>query len=196
MTRRYQLRKRAESRDATRRRIVEAAVALHESLGPNATTVTAIAEAAGVGRLTVYRHFPDDRSLLSACSGHWLGRHPPPDPAAWERVVDPLERLTRALTEVYAYFGEAKAMLAQVEQDAPGNPAVAEAATPLVEAWARMRDVVAAAWEDDTSESSALRPAAIGHALAFSTWWSLTREQSLNDEQAIALMLATVRCVR
>jgi AcrR family transcriptional regulator len=41
-------------------------MSLHESVGPRATTVSAIAEGAGVTRLTVYRHFPDELSLVSA----------------------------------------------------------------------------------------------------------------------------------
>ena len=67
--RRYTLKRRAELQAETRQRIVDAAVALHSSVGPAATTISAIAEHAGVERLTVYRHFPDELTLLRACSG-------------------------------------------------------------------------------------------------------------------------------
>ena len=81
MTRKYELKRRAERQEQTRRRIVEATVGLHESVGPARTTVSAVAERAGVQRLTVYRHFPDERALLAACSGHWIASNPTPDPA-------------------------------------------------------------------------------------------------------------------
>ncbi len=97
MARKYELRERAESVAATRERIVEATVALHEQLGPARTTISAIADRANVQRLTVYRHFPDERSLFTACSAHWTSRHPRPDAATWQSIGDPRERLSSAL---------------------------------------------------------------------------------------------------
>ena len=76
--RRYTLKDRARSQEDTRRRIVEAAVALHEELGPRATSIAAIAERAGVQRLTVYRHLPDEEALFRACTSHWRAAHPLP----------------------------------------------------------------------------------------------------------------------
>ena len=89
MSRKYQLNKRAERQQETRRRIEAAAIALHEEVGGVAATITAIAERAGVSRLTVYRHFPDERSLLTACTGTYLAANPPPDPRDWARIPDP-----------------------------------------------------------------------------------------------------------
>src|SRR3546814_654746 len=88
----YNQAKRAESRDETRLRILRATMDLHEEIGLRQTTISAIAERAGVQRLTVYRHFPDDEALITACSGHWLGLHPPPDPARWAAITDPLDQ--------------------------------------------------------------------------------------------------------
>jgi Transcriptional regulator len=99
MTRRYELKQRAASLAQTRQRIVDATVALHGSVGPARTTISAIAELAGVQRLTVYRHFPDELALFQACSGHWATLHPAPDPATWAEVADPAERLGGALRE-------------------------------------------------------------------------------------------------
>ena len=96
MARAYTLKRRAESREATRSRIVEAAIELHQTIGPSATTVTDIAERAGVGRVTVYRHFPDEAALAWACSGLYLQRNPPPDEEAWRAIADPGERLRAA----------------------------------------------------------------------------------------------------
>src|SRR3712207_979644 len=108
----YTLRRRAQAHAETRRRIVEATVDLHATVGPARTTISAIAERAGVERLTVYRRFPDERPLLEACSGHWLAAHPPPDPAAWASLEDPPARLARALDELYAYYDRTEPMLA------------------------------------------------------------------------------------
>src|SRR3954453_5226831 len=109
-TRTYTLRERARKQAETRQRIVEATSALHEEVGPARTTVAEIARRAGVQRLTVYNHFPDDAPLIGACSAHFVARHPPPDPGAWAQVDDPPERLRTALTQIYARFHETEAM--------------------------------------------------------------------------------------
>ena len=79
----YRMKKRAELEAATRRRITESAVALHGTVGPARTTMSAVAEHAGVRRSTLYRHFPDETSLFAACSAHWAAQHPVPDIEAW-----------------------------------------------------------------------------------------------------------------
>src|SRR6188768_4062572 len=97
MSREYRKRKRAESEAETRQRITEATMHLHERVGPARTTVSAIADEAGVQRATVYRHFPDEEALIDACSSHWFGLNPPPDPSAWPGIDDPDERLRTGL---------------------------------------------------------------------------------------------------
>src|SRR6266851_4807052 len=100
----YELKRRGERQAATRRRIVRAAVGLHGSVGPLATTISAIARRARVERETVYRHFPDERSLFAACTAHHLAAHPGPSIATWRAIIDPPARLERALHETYAYY--------------------------------------------------------------------------------------------
>lgn len=192
MARKYEQKQRAAGQEATRTRIVEAAVALHEAIGGEAATVTAIAERAGVGRLTVYRHFPDERSLLGACTGHYLTANPPPDPADWAAIADREERLRAALEAVYAYFERTEGMMARAENESPTNPVLAELMAPFHAHWTAMRDQLAAAWSVDGA-ANPLVAAAIGHALAFTTWRSLARVQGLSRARAIALMLALVR---
>jgi len=193
------MKRRAETQEETRRRIVEAAVALHEAVGGPATTVSAIAERAGVGRVTVYRHFPDERALLSACTGHYFATNPPPDPAAWADVADPEMGLRAALGAHYGYYRRTEGMLARAEQDALTNPVLAELLAPHAARQAAVRDALVRAWvgvgaaDADAAAAPELR-AAVGHALAFGTWRSLVREEGLGDEQAVALMLALVRC--
>src|SRR5436305_9889617 len=130
MARKYQLGQRAEAVDATRLRIVEATVALHDSIGPARTTISAIAERAGVQRLTVYRHFPDERSLFEACSAHWLAQNPIPDPAEWKAVADPEERLRVALNAIYAFFRSTQGMSGNLVRDFPESPVLQQVAQP------------------------------------------------------------------
>src|SRR5690606_27378743 len=120
----YRMTQRAESREETRARIVEAAVALHEEIGPRATTVSAIAERAGVQRLTVYRHLPDEEAMIRACSSHWAASNPAPDPARWDSIADPARRVRTALREFCAYYARTARMWASVRRDAADMPAV------------------------------------------------------------------------
>src|SRR5215210_5120807 len=110
MKRKYELRKRAEQVAETRRRITEAAVELHRTVGPAATRISDVARRAGVQRVTVYNHFPDDASLFAACSAHWRALHPGPDPAAWASIEDSGERLRVGLRELYAWYRETESM--------------------------------------------------------------------------------------
>ena len=113
----YRMRRRAEQIDHTRRRIVEATVALHGSVGPAGTTFMGIAERAGVTRATVYRHFPDEVSLFTACSAHWFALQQPPNPAAWATVRDPLERVHAGLTDLYRFYRAGEPMLSRIHRD-------------------------------------------------------------------------------
>src|SRR5215218_11447978 len=109
--RRYEKRARAAAEEATRRRIIDAAIDLHGTTGPARTTISAIAERAGVRRATVYRHFPDERSLFLGCSGTWAERNPLPDPGTWVSIPDPATRLEAALDAIYAWYQQVEPML-------------------------------------------------------------------------------------
>jgi len=194
MARKYALRERAESVAATRERIVEATVALHEQLGPARTTISAIAGRANVQRLTVYRHFPDERSLFTACSAHWTARHPRPDAATWESIGDPRERLSTALREIYAFFRRTEAMTGHVLRDLHESPALREVAEPLVQYWLHVREVLDEDWQARGRRRQVVR-AAIGHAIAFDTWRSLTGREGLSDAAAAAAMVEFVCAV-
>ena len=194
MTRKYDMKRRTERQEETRRRIIEAAVELHGTVGMARTTISAIAEKAGVQRLTVYRHFPDERALFAACSGHWNAANPPPDPAFWTQIADPGERLRAALSEVYAYHRRTEPMISNVIRDAQVHQLTRETAEPYFRHWDQMRYVLATGWGAE-DERLALLLAAIGHALDFETWRSLVRRQGLDDGRAVDLMVGTVRCL-
>jgi AcrR family transcriptional regulator len=193
----YNLKRRAERQEETRLRITRATLELHEILGPSKTTISAIAERAGVGRPTVYSHFPDELSLGKACSSLGLAENPPPDPGSWEEISDPEQRLRVALAELYAYFRRRERMLANVLRDAEreweSKPHVREIMEPLVEHWERMKETLAAGWEVGEDRAQPL-PGAIGLALDFETWHTMVRKQGLTDEQALDLMVGMVRC--
>jgi AcrR family transcriptional regulator len=193
MPRKYELKKRAAQQEATRRRIIDATVALHSTVGPARTTISAVAERAGVQRLTFYRHFPDETALLRACSGHYFTTHPFPDSAPWVAIADPVARLRRGLTDIYAFFAENEAMFSLGARDAPFVPALVETSQPLYDYLERARDILAAGWQE-LDESPSLLQAALGHALAFATWQSLVREQSIEAEQAVELMVCFAQC--
>jgi AcrR family transcriptional regulator len=193
MTRKYDMTRRAKRKEETRRRIVEATVELHETVGMARTTISAVAEKAGVERLTVYRHFPDERALFTACSGHWSAANPPPDPASWTQIADPKERLRSALTEVYAYHRRTEPMMSNVVRDVQVHPITREMAEPYYQLFEQMRYVLATGWGVE-DERLPLLLATVGHALDFQTWRSLARQQGLNDEQAVEVMIGMVRC--
>jgi AcrR family transcriptional regulator len=185
----YRKRKRAESELETRQRITEAAVALHQTVGPARTSVKAIAERAGVDRATVYRHFPDEQALFNACTSHYYARHPMPDPSRWAAITDPDERLRAALADLYRWYGEAEEMLATGIRDIEHVPAGSR------EAFFGYFQTVHAALMAGRRERGRTRlriAGAIGHAITFHTWHSLVREQQLSVDEAITLMAATV----
>jgi AcrR family transcriptional regulator len=122
--RKYELKQRAQRLADTRRRITEATVELHRTVGPAATHINEVARRAGVQRMTVYNHFPNDTALLTACSAHWRALHPTPDLAAWRAVEDPGARLRLGLRQLYGWYRETEPMTANVLRDAQVLPAL------------------------------------------------------------------------
>jgi AcrR family transcriptional regulator len=191
--RRYRKRKRAESEHQTRQRITEAAVELHGTVGPANTTVTDIANLAGVSRMTVYNHFPTDVELFQACSSHWASENPFPDPGSWTGE-DPAERLHRALCELYPWYRGRQQMLGNVIRDTPNVPALAEVMGPLWESY--MGAVVQALVEgwSNTHVDAKAATAMLRLAVDFSSWSTLTGS-GVRDDDAAILMARMVSCV-
>jgi AcrR family transcriptional regulator len=190
----YRMQRRAESQQQTRLRITESAVELHGTLGPARTSISAVAAHAGVRRSTLYRHFADEGALFDACTAHWTAANPPPDLLAWASVEDPDERLVLALGELYAFYGRTEQMLENLFRD--------EGLQLVRERFGAFRDYFAAGQETLMAgrglRGAAQRrtSAAVGHAIAFSTWKSLVREQRLGDADATTLMRALVAGAR
>jgi AcrR family transcriptional regulator len=187
----YRMTRRADLEEQTRLRITESAVALHEEIGPAQTSISAIAERAGVRRSTVYRHFPDEESLFDACSSHWRAANPPPDPRGWSSIADPAERTRKALSAMYVFYADTQAMYVSVLRDEPLVPALER----------RLRDFHGflhgiqhglVAGRGLRGRRAQLTRAALGHALAFPTWRSLVHDQGLGTADAVELMCRLV----
>ncbi len=172
----------------TRRRITRATVELHQTLGPARTSVSEIARRAGVDRVTVYRHFPDDEALFAACSTDFRARNPLPDITRWSKLADPRQRLRRGLRDLYSYYEQTEPMLAHVIRDAEHMPALRAVGAPRRQWLARAEEQLAQGWQGNARQ---IRHA-IAIALDFHTWQTLTHQRGLSRNQAIRLMLAMV----
>ncbi len=187
MARRYQLNQRAKSQAKTRQKIVEAAIELHQAKGPAATSMRDVAERAGVGTVTVYRHFADETELLGACSGTYFQRHPFPDLGSWEAVPDPRERVRLGLRQSYAFHRETEPMMSRVIDEMRDLPIM----EPYHAYWRSAADMLLGAFPETRRRDGKLK-AGIALALRFETWRLLSQQQGLDDDQAIELMMHLV----
>ena len=183
----YELKARAERQAETRARIVGATVALHEEIGPARTTVAEIARRAGVSRLTVYNHFPEDGELFAACQGEFLSRHPPPDLTAALATEDPRERVRAVLCALYESYRERAPMTAKVLRDRSALPALDELLARGADvALAILADALAGGFGARGGRAQRLH-AVVALALDFWTWQRLTSD-GLADGEAADLM--------
>ncbi len=194
MARNYVLNRRAERQDETRKRIAEAALELHSTIGPSRASVSAIAQLAGVQRHTFYRHFPTQRELYEACSGLAVERDPPPSPEPWKKVADPERRLRTALSELYAYYERNEQLLANVLLDAQVNPITAELVERRLERMTAAAAVLAQPFRAHGARRRHLM-AALDVVTSFHTWQTLTRQSGLASKAAVDLMVRAVTCV-
>jgi len=186
----YTLKRRAENQAETRRRIVEATVDLHTEVGPSRTSISAIADRAGVQRHTVYAHFPTARELFLACSGLTLERDPLPDADTLRRIANPEQRLRRGLSELYAWYGRNAELANSVMRDAEVDPLTRDIVrlrmSPRFDA---LHAVLAQGFQPGRT-----RDAALGLALSFHTWRSLTQDSRLSADAAVEFVVRTIRC--
>ncbi len=187
--RKYELKERARQLEQTRRRITEATIDLHRTVGPVATQVSEIARRAGVERRTVYNHFPDQVALLRACSEHWRAMHPAPDPAEWLLIEEPGDRLRHALHDLYAWYRETEAMTANVLRDAETLPALRKIIESGLGTYLeRVRGILTASVPARGRRRARIE-AAVRAVVDFHFWRSLS---SLGDEDAADLAAGLV----
>jgi AcrR family transcriptional regulator len=186
MSRSYTLKKRAEQQAQTRQRIVDAAIELHTEIGPSKTTFSMVAEKAGVQRHTLYAHFPDERSLVMACSGHMQEKRPPPDATPWRGIKDRRARLAAGLTDIYGWFEANAQLLSSVLRDAEHYALVQEISklryAPAIGLW---HEVLEAGLKDTQRTM-------LNVALSFYTWRTLTRDSGLKTGAAVTQMVDAV----
>jgi AcrR family transcriptional regulator len=190
--RKYELRARAERQAQTRARIAAATAELHEEVGPARTTVAEIARRAGVQRLTVYKHFPDEYELFAACQGHFLAENPPPDPSRAFKIEDPGERLESVLRQLYRWYRRTERTSANVRRDRDTIPALDALMAATTDAKsAELAKALAAGFARGPRPRRPVR-AAVALALDFWTWRRLAKE-GLSDVRAARLMVVAVR---
>jgi len=186
------MRKRADQVEQTHQRIIDAAVHMHATIGPAATTIAGIANEAGVTRLTVYRHFADEAAIFAACSAHWLAKQVPPDPSAWALLDDPVERLEAGLSDIYRFYRAGVDMLTNIYRDLDSMPHQRRDA--IRQRDGRFQDVMLEPF-DVTKARRRQLSAVLGHAVTFSTWQSLCVVNGLSDREACTAMTAMVVAV-
>lgn len=191
-TRSYTQRKRAADREETRLRIVEATMALHEEIGPSATTISSIAQRAGVQRLTVYRHFPDETAVFEACTSHWIELNPRPDPAGWTSCEAGHGQARAALLAYYRYYRETQRMWRAAIRDEAKVPALQG---PMESFRGQLDELGEGLGKGFEGAGGALPATTLRHALAFTTWASL-EAQGLGDEAKADLVMAWLQGVR
>lgn len=190
MGRTYTKKRRAEQESATRKRIVDATVDLHTRIGPAATTFSMIAERAGVQRHTLYAHFPDERTLLMACSGHTFAADPPPVAENWRTLEEGRSRLLGGLRDIYTWFARNAQLLANVTRDAERH-AVTREITEM-----RFGPVIAA-WHEMLGAKLAVRQRALlALALSFHSWRTLAHEAQQQPAAAARLMVDAILGLR
>jgi AcrR family transcriptional regulator len=181
--RKYELKSRAAAQQQTRERIVAATTELHKEVGPALTTVAEVARRAGVQRLTVYNHFPDEAELFGACQAHWMQLHPLPDLAETLAADDPAERVRATLRGYYRWYRETEPMAQNIQRDRGAVPALDSLMQRTADARLdQLADTLAAGF--GTSEE---RRALVRLALDFWTWRRLSHE-GLADDAAADLM--------
>jgi AcrR family transcriptional regulator len=191
--RQYKQKARAEQAQETRQAIVEAAAKLHEELGPAQTSIKAIAEQAGVQRLTVYRHFPDESSLFKACSSHWFGLHPPPSVTSLLEAGDPKTQTSKTLRDFYRYYRKTERMWQSLYRDIDEVEALRGPMSKFESYLDAVRDELLSAWKVKAKDKKQLS-LTLRHCLRYSTWNSLKNDMS-SDKQIIDLVMSwLVRC--
>jgi AcrR family transcriptional regulator len=188
--RKYELKQRAAEMAETHLRITEAAIDLHGTVGPSRTTLSAVAERAGVERRTLYRHFPTEADLFAACSTHYFSANPFPDLDAWRAIRDPQQRLERALDELYDYYERTEPMLHNALRDAELVDSARDAVAPLHAHLDAAADILIVGRRARGRRRQLLQ-AALRHALAFSTWRSLSTN-GIGRSDATKLITALV----
>jgi AcrR family transcriptional regulator len=178
--RKYDMSNRSAAVDETRRRIVEATMALHDAQGVRATSFQDIADRAGVALGTVYRHFPTLDELIPACGEQAMARLALPDAAACREVFAGTrsreERLRRLVRETFGIYERGAAMVEAVRVEGEVHPMIAAA---HVEIEAALDRLVSRAVADRSGRR-------LARALVDVRVWRALAEQGITGDKAVS----------
>lgn len=185
--RRYTRHRRDAAMAETRRRIVEATVALHAEHGAARTTYAMIAARADVAVPTVYKHFPDLTALFGACTSHAGRGAPALGPELFDGIDDTADRLRALASALFARHRALAPWLRWSQHEAALIP-------ELGSFHARTRDEHLRFIRDALSPRFGSRPpeALIGLVeilTRYSAWETLTKDRGLSPEEAVAAVI-------
>ncbi|HQU48523.1 MAG TPA: helix-turn-helix domain-containing protein [Casimicrobiaceae bacterium] len=178
----YSMETRAAQAEATRERIVRAAVRLHAERGAVATPFAAIARKARVSPQTVYNHFPDLGALIGACTGHVAALAPHVDEGSFRAGVTAADRLRLLARAIYARIEYFAPWLRQGYHDAAKIP---ELAAVFARSDDEVRRLAVAALAPDRESLPGFTDAAFV-LLDYPAWKTLTRGRSTGDAAHLA----------
>ena len=189
--RKYTMDKRRAAVEATRRRILEATLALHAEKGIFGTSWQDIARRADVSVGTVYKHFPSLEELVPACGELMYAITRPPSlddaPEIFAGASSLEERLERLVFELFDFY-ERGAPYIETDFQERRLPAVAE--------WeAYMRDTIAGLVREalDPAGPDERAVQAMSALLDFSTYKSFL-DRDIQKDQAAKTMNEVLLC--
>ena len=179
MARKYSMDRRSATVDETRRRIVEATMALHDEQGILATSMQDIAARADVALGTVYRHFPTIEDLVPACGGRNFELNPPPNRAVFAGLPTRAERARALIAAYYAHYALHPRMFEIGMAEAEKLPALAAF---MDDGKAHLLRLVTEAIAPTPSGADAFKLAVA--LCSFSSWQALTQAGFSSDAAA------------
>lgn len=188
--RKYAMGKRAEAVEHTRRRILEATMAVHDEQGIVDGRWPDIAERAGVSLATLYRHYPTLEELVSACGALTMDLVRPPAPDEAEAVFAGArsreERLRRLVEATFGFYERAGRMVDNVRRDRDRLPVLARYHAELE---AGLDALAVEAFRPLGGRPADVR---LARALLDVRVWESLRERGLDQEEAVAVALTSL----
>ncbi len=177
--RKYELGKRTEAIEETRRRIIDATFDLHREKGVVATSMQDVAERADVALRTVYNHYPTIDDLVAGCTNRVISLLSPPTPEIFGGLDTFEERMRRLVEELFAMYERGSAMIevARCEQSE-----VAGLADYVASEAAMREELVREALRPFKPHGRTVREAT---ALADFYVWKAFTQQNLTTRQAV-----------
>jgi AcrR family transcriptional regulator len=114
-----------------------------------------------VERLTVYRHFPDERALFTACTSHYLALKPSARPKRMEKISQAERRLQHRVDCDLRVSPAHRTDVHSGHQGLEEIPVLREVMAPFFAYWERVHEILCAPWKGlrpPAHTSASLRP--------------------------------------